>query len=231
MLYRKALSILALLPACLTSATDEDVAGSAPPVATVTSAITSVPAFKSLSTVQNGTTLARPAGLAAGDFLLAALEYDATTVMVTPPPGWTLVADQIAGAGTAQVFHALVYKHVATASEPAQYMFTAPADVYVDVQIADYTGVTAVDGVSSIGALTTTIAAPNLFTTQANELLVSVFIAFDFGSWTVATGETQRSDFDANSLQDVLIPDIGPANKHLASNTATQQAAINVLLK
>jgi hypothetical protein len=231
MLYRKALSILALLPACLTSATNEDVAGSAPPVATVTAAITSVPAFKSLSTVQNATTIARPAGLAAGDFLLAALEYDATPVMLTPPPGWTLVADQISGVGTAQVFHALVYSHIATSSEPAQYMFTAPADVYVDIQIADYTGVTAVHAVSSLAALTTTIAAPNLFTTQANELLVSVFIDFDFGSWTVASGETQRSDFDANSLQDVLIPEVGPTNKHPASNTSSQQVAINVLLK
>lgn len=231
MLYRKALPILALLPACLTSAPDEDVTGTAPQVATTAAAITAIPAFKSLSTTQNATTIARPAGVAAGDFLLAALEYDATPVMLTPPPGWTLVADQIAGVGTAQVFHALVYSHVATASEPAQYVFCAPDGVYVDIQIADYTGVTAVDAVSGLGALTTTIAAPNLFTTQANELLVSVFIDFDFGSWTVATGETQRSNFDANSLQDVLIPDVGPTNKHPASNTSSQQAAINVLLK
>jgi hypothetical protein len=231
MLYPKLLPILALLPACMTSAPDDDVLDTSTPVATATAAITAVPTFRSLSTTTNNTTISRPAGLMAGDFLLAALEYDATPVMVTPPAGWTLVADQIAGAGTPQVFHALVYSHVATASEPAQYLFSAPAGVYVDIQIADYTGVTAVHQVSSIGALTQTIAAPNLFTTQPNELLVSVFIDFDFGPWAVAAGETQRSDFDANSLQDVLVPEVGPTGKHLSTCTLGQQAAINVLLK
>lgn len=82
-----------------------------------------------------------------------------------------------------------------------------------------------------MGVFTTTITAPNLFTTRANEMLVSVFIDFDFDSWTVATGETQRSDFDANSLQDVLLPVVGATDKHPASNTTSQQAAINILLK
>jgi hypothetical protein len=221
------LPITALLSACAVDAPGDELE-SAPSVATATSAVTAVPAFRSFAHVQNGTSVMQPAGLMAGDFLHATLEYDATPVQIVPPTGWTLVADQISGAGTAQVFHALVYSHVATANEPADYMFDAPAGVYVDIQITDYTGVSKVDQTAGVGVIT----APNLFTTAANELLVSFFVAFDFGSWSVATGETQRSNFDANSVQDVVIPVAGsPTLKRPASTTTTQQAAINILIK
>ncbi len=231
MLFHKLLPITALLSACMTSAPDDDMLAPQAPVGETVSAVTGVPAFRSLSTYQNGTTIDQPAGVLAGDFMLAALEYDANPVVITPPTGWTLRADQISGAGTSKVFHALVFSHTATASEPAQYMFDVPSGVFVDITMAAYTGVTAVDQVSGAGALTDTILAPNLFTTQANEMLVSFFVDFDFGSWTVATGETQRANFDANSLQDVLIPAVGPTLKHPASCTLSQEAAINVLLK
>ena len=231
MLFHKLLPITALLSACMTSAPDDDLLDPQAPVGETVSAVTGVPAFRSLSTYQNGTTIDRPAGLMAGDFMLAALEYDADPVSITPPTGWTLRADQISGAGTPKVFHALVFSHTATATEPAQYTFNAPSGVFVDITMAAYTGATAVDQVSGVGAFTDIILAPNLFTVQPNELLVSFFVDFDFGSWTVATGETQRANFDANSLQDVLIPAVGPTLKHLASCTFGQQAAINVLLK
>jgi len=231
MMFHKLLPLTALLPACMTSAPDDDLLDPQTPVGESVAAVTGVPAFRSLSTYQNGTTVDRPAGLMAGDFMLAALEYDADPVSITPPTGWTLRADQISGSGTPQVFHALVFSHTATASEPAQYTFAAPSGVFVDITMAAYTGATAVDQVSGAGALTDIILAPNLFTVQPNELLVSFFVDFDFGSWTVATGETQRANFDANSLQDVLIPAVGPTLKHPATCTLGQEAAINVLLK
>ena len=231
MQFHKLLPIVVLVPACLASAPDDDTLAPSAPAGETVSAVTTIPAFRSLSTYQNGTTVDRPAGLMAGDFMLAALEYDADPVSITPPTGWTLRADQISGAGTSKVFHALVFSHTATASEPAQYMFMAPSGVFVDITMAAYTGVTAVDQVSGVGAFTETIAAPNLFTTQDNEMLVSFFVDFDFGSWSVATGENQRASFDANSLQDVLIPAFGPTLKHPATCTFGQQAAVNVLLK
>jgi hypothetical protein len=231
MLFHKILPITALVSACMTSAQDDDLLDPQAPVGESVAAVTGGPAFRSLSTYQNGTTVDRPAGLMAGDFMLAALEYDADPVSITPPTGWTLRADQISGAGTPKVFHALVFSHTATSSEPAQYTFAAPSGVFVDITMAAYTGATAVDQVSGAGALTDIILAPNLFTVQPNELLVSFFVDFDFGSWTVATDETQRANFDANSLQDVLIPAVGPTLKHPASCTLSQEAAINVLLK
>jgi hypothetical protein len=231
MMFHKLLPLTALLSACMTNAPDDDLLDPQAPVGETASAITGVPAFRSLSTYQNGTTVDRPAGLMAGDFMLAALEYDANPLVITPPTGWTLRADQISGINTTKVFHALVFSHTATASEPAQYTFNAPSGVYIDITMAAYTGVTAVDQVTSVGTLSDTITTVNLFTVQPNEMLVSFFVDFDFGSWTVATGETQRANFDANSLQDVLIPAVGPTLKHPATCTFSQEAAINVLLK
>lgn len=218
-----------LLSACAIEGPDEDLALT--PVATAESAVTTLPTFRTLSTVQNNHHIARPAGVMAGDFMLAALEFDADPVQITPPAGWSLVADQIAGAGTDQVMHALVYSHVASAYEPAEYAFETSNDIYVDVQIAVYTGVTQVDQVSSEGAFTETILAPNMFTTSPNQRLVSLFIGFEFGSWTVAPGMTQRSNFDANSLQDTIISNVGPTDKFPASCTLGFQAAVNLLLK
>jgi hypothetical protein len=221
------LPITLLVSACAVDAPDDAFETTAP----TTSAITTLPTFRALDTVTNGTEVHPPPGTVAGDFLIAALEYDADPVVITPPPGWTLVADQISAVGTPDVFHALVYTRIATNAEPEHYVFQAPAGVYIDIQIAGYTGVSAVDQVSGEGVFTTTITAPNLFTTQPDQLLVSVFIGFTFCSWTTSAGMVKRSNFDANSLQDVIIPAVGPTGKRAASCVLGHQAAVNLLLK
>jgi probable HAF family extracellular repeat protein len=189
------------------------------------------PTFRSIATTTNGTTVARPAGVVAGDFLLAALEYDANPLVITPPAGWTLVRDQLAGAGTPDAYHALVYAHVATASEPASYTFASPAGVYVDVQVAAYTGATAVDAVASTAVTASSISAPSVTTSRANERLVVIYIDFAGGSWTTASGMTRRSNFDSNSLQDQLRPTAGATGVRTASDTTGAMAAISLALK
>lgn len=189
------------------------------------------PAFRSIATTTNGTTVAKPAGVQAGDFLLAALEYDASSLVITPPAGWTLVRDQLAAAGTPDAWHALVYSHVATASEPASYTFASPAGVYVDVQVAAYTGATAVDTVASTTTTGTSISAPSITTSRANEMLVVVFIDFAGGSWTTASGMTRRSNFDSNSLQDQVRTTAGATGVRTASDASGSLAAISLALK
>lgn len=194
-------------------------------------ALTAIPAFRSVMTTTAGLDVMKPTGTAAGDLLLAFAEYDANPMQLTPPAGWTLVHDQLSGAGTPQVLHAVVFQHRAGANEPAEYMFNAPAGVFVDLQIAAYTGVTAVDGHSGEGVKTGSILAPDLVTVQNNELLVSFFVDFEFGSWSTVPGMVKRTNFDANSIQDVLIPTAGHTGKKIASCTFGQQAAVNVTLK
>jgi probable HAF family extracellular repeat protein len=190
------------------------------------------PDLRSLSSRTDGTTVDAPDGVSAGDFLLAALEYDADPVVLAPPPGWTLVADQITGEGTGSVFHALVYSHIATAGEPDSYTFEAPDDVFVDVQVADYTGVTAIDAVAGASATGATVSAPSVTASHAGEMLVSVFIDFDEGDWSTASGMTQESNFDSNSLQDEVRVTAGATGARSASNDASGAlAAISILLK
>lgn len=189
------------------------------------------PAFVSVSTVTNDTTVDAPADIQAGDFLIAALEWDEDPALVTPPAGWTLVADQLTGEGTYAAFHALVYTHVATANEPESYTFAAANDVYVDIQIAAYRGTTGIQAIASSAATASSIAAPSLTTTQANERLIAIFIDFEGGVWTVAPGMTERASFDSNSLQDEVRPVAGPTGTRTASDTTGAMAAISIALQ
>jgi hypothetical protein len=193
--------------------------------------ILATPTFRSVMTTQNGLDVMKPTGTVAGDFLLAFAEYDAATMQLVPPAGWTLVHDQFVGGGSAQAFHAVVFSHRAGTSEPDEYMFSAPAGVFVDLQIAAYTGVTAVEAHAGVGAQASAILAPDLVTTVANELLVAFYVDFNFGSWSTAAGLTQRTDFDANSLQDVRIAAAGHTGKKIASCTFGNLAGIAITLK
>lgn len=189
------------------------------------------PHLRSISTATNSATVPAPDDIEAGDLLVAAFEYCAHPVAFTPPAGWTKVADQISGAGTDQVFHALVYTRVATASEPADYAFTAPPGVYVSSQVAAYAGVSTVGQVASTQAFGTSIAAPSVTTTGPGQLLVVVFTDFVYGAWSTAAGLTQQSDFDSNSLQDELRPAAGPTGTRTATNSAGALSAISLRLQ
>ena len=229
----KLLPATLLLTACAVDAAPDEPEATATDEAALsaTPQLTAIPTFKAVMTTTNGLSVMKPTGTVSGDFLLAFAEYDATPMQLTPPAGWTLVADQLSGSGTPQVMHAVVFSHRAGASEPDEFMFNAPSGVFVDLQVASYTGVTAVDGHSGEGVRTGTILAPDLVTVAANELLVSLFVDFEFGSWSTSAGMTQRTNFDANSIQDVRIPLAGHTEKHLASCTFGQQAAVNVTLR
>ncbi|HEY0191489.1 MAG TPA: hypothetical protein VGC42_10240 [Kofleriaceae bacterium] len=187
-------------------------------------------AFRAASTATKTTTAAKPTGTVAGDFLLAALEVDADPASITPPAGWTLVRDQLAGSG-ASIYHALVYSHVATGGEPASYTFAAPAGVYVDIQIAAYQGITAVDAVASTSATGGSIAAPSVTTTGAGEILVTIFEDFEGGTWSTASGMTLRTNFDSNSLQDQARPTAGATGTRTATDAAGALAAFSIALK
>jgi probable HAF family extracellular repeat protein len=189
------------------------------------------PAFRSITTTTNGTTVSKPSGVVAGDLLLAALEVCADPVTVIPPAGWTLVRNQPSGQGTEEAFHAIVYKHVATANEPSEYTFDVPSGVYTSVEIAAYTGVSTVESSAGASNTGTSITAPSLTTSQANELLVVFYVDYAYGPWTTSSGLTLRSDFDSNSLQDALVPAAGPTGTHTASNSYGALAAISIALK
>jgi probable HAF family extracellular repeat protein len=195
---------------------------------------TPAPPFRAVS-FATGTQVDPPDGVAAGDLLLAALRYDADPPVLTPPDGWSLVADKLAGAGTDQAFHALVYVHVATAAEPANYAFAAPAGVQVHIQIAAYPYLSAVDDVTATANIGGAISTLQVTTTRDNDVLIAIFMSAAGGSWDRATGMlgrmTQRSNVDGISLQDELHPTTGPTGDRGSRTTDAALAAIFVALE
>jgi probable HAF family extracellular repeat protein len=191
------------------------------------------PPFRSLAFAA-GTTVAAPDGAAAGDLLLGALRYEGDPVVLTPPIGWSLIADQLAGAGTAEAFHLLVYVRKATAAEPAEYTFAAPEGVQVALQIAAYPALSTVESTTVVSSISSAIA-PDATTTQDDAVLIGIFMRGGGGTWTQASGMlgrlTQRSNVDGISLQDELRPTAGPAGTRNSRTTEGTLAAALLVLK
>lgn len=192
---------------------------------------TSPVAFRSASTAEYSGIVRRPARVAKGDLLLAALEVDADPVKVQAPAGWTLLTDTPTATGTDRAFHALLYEKIATASEPATYAFRATPSVWTDVQVLDYAGVNTahpIDAVAGRDAGDTRIPqSPSVTTTTAHDRLVLVFVNWEFGTWTGSAGLTERTDFDSNAAYDLGLSAAGPTGGKTA--IASQRGPIAAL--
>jgi hypothetical protein len=194
------------------------------------------PSFRSASQSMYVGNVDRPAGVKAGDFLLATLEVDADAANVTPPPGWTLLRDVAAGAGSGHPFHALAYYRIASPQEPAAYSFQTHRGIWVDAQVLAYGGIDGarpVDGSAGRDAgVTATPASPVLKAGSAHDLLVLVFVSYETGQWTAAPGTAKRTDFDGNTAMDQLLGGAGAVGPRTARFSAPGQvAALAVALR
>ena len=173
----------------------------------------------------NGTTVAKPSGVVAGDLLLATLEVDADPSTVSGPAGWTLLMDTAAAQGTGQAYHAQVWYRVATGSEPVSYGWTVSGSPWVDIGVLAYSNVnqaSPIDVSSGRYAGVVTSASTNAVTTTGpNEMVVALFIDYNAGSWTAGSGMTQRYDFDSNDAQDVLQASAGSTGAKSATNSTS----------
>ncbi|HLJ09259.1 MAG TPA: Ig-like domain-containing protein, partial [Acidimicrobiia bacterium] len=96
--------------------------------------------FRSASSAQNPTsttlTINRPAGVIAGDVMVAGIGIRGAP-SITAPAGWSLVRTDAAGTYTTQA----IYDRVVTASEPASYTWSFSGSVPAAGGISDYQGV------------------------------------------------------------------------------------------
>ncbi|HYW24387.1 MAG TPA: Ig-like domain-containing protein, partial [Terriglobales bacterium] len=194
------------------------------------------PAFRSRSSVTNGTTVAAPAGVAAGDVLVASMELDGSTVTVTPPAGWTRALNTTAASGTPSVFHAQVWYRVATASEPTSYTWNVSGSSWTDIGVVDYVNVdptSPLDAAAGIDAgNTATPATPSVTTTRPGDLVAAMFVNFDGGSWAAGSGMTARTNFDGNFGEDALQAAAGATGARTATdNTSGPMSAQVIALK
>jgi hypothetical protein len=160
------------------------------------------PTFRSVNTAANQTasTLAvpAPAGVAAGDVLLAAISVRGQPT-ITAPSGWTRVRLESASSTMQQA----VYVRVAGSSEPASYTWTFSSAQAAAGTILAYSGV---DRSQPVGASsgrvlsnTASLAAPSVTAVSTNAVLVGFYGSPGATSITAPAGMTERSDVASTS--------------------------------
>ncbi|HSR44476.1 MAG TPA: immunoglobulin-like domain-containing protein [Acidimicrobiia bacterium] len=162
------------------------------------------PTFKSVATggglIPSGTNinLPVPAGVVAGDLLIAQVAYSAnSTGSITPPAGWNLI--HLLKHPTSGIMQGLYWRE-ATASEPAQYGFllVSGATDAASGAIGAYSGVNMASPIDAFGGqvngLTTSLVAPSITTTQPGTTLIAFFAVRDDGAITPPVGMNERWD-------------------------------------
>jgi hypothetical protein len=170
---------------------------SAPP----TSAAPRVRALSSSAAVDaTSLTIARPAGVVAGDLLLAVVGHQGGTARgMTPPPGWTPVPNGDYAQGTNARIHA--WYLIAGASEPDSYTFTITGGSGQDTSGALFaiTGASAAAPINaSLGQVNAssskTATAPSVTTSAANTLLLYCAAVSTGVTFTPPSGMTEQLD-------------------------------------
>jgi hypothetical protein len=148
--------------------------------------------------------VSRPAGLGAGDVMLAVVALS-ETVTVTPPPGWAEVRDDANGSTMRQA----IYRRVAASGEPSSYAFGLSARTSSVVgEIVAYEGVdtlSPVDGSSGApSSVSGVITAPPATTTVDDTMLVGFFGIESNSSITPPDGMIEQVERVQNAGRDKL---------------------------
>jgi hypothetical protein len=166
--------------------------------------------FESRSAAQNGgatsLSIGRPAGVKAGDFLLAQITFEkgsaAGSNSQITPSGWALVRRTNRGSDLGQ---AILYR-VAGATEPASYTWTYPQALKAAGGILRYTGVSTIGPIVASSGNTGdsgTLTAPGVGAIERSALVAFFGLKKQGTSLSTPPGMTGRYYFE--SPQDVAI--------------------------
>jgi hypothetical protein len=173
-----------------------------------------------------------PAGVVAGDVLLAQVTYN-TSGAITAPAGWSLVRSDVNTTAVRQS----VFVHVAGSSEPPSYTFTLAAAHGAVGTILAYTGVDTSNPIDAssgrANASSTSFTAQSLTASGPNEMLVGLFGAKGPVTITQPAGMTERGELTfntsgekvTNEAADVLLSAAGPTGNRVAT---ASPAAYNI---
>jgi hypothetical protein len=158
-------------------------------------------AFRSGSTFSTAAatalTVAKPAGLAAGDVVLATVSSRGAP-KITAPAGWTLVGTTPNSTTMVQA----VYSRVAGASEPASWTWTLSKTQVAVVQLDAYTGVSTTTPVRSFAgqanASSGTVTAPAVAATNG-DLAVALFGTGRSSTFTPQAGLVERTEVTSST--------------------------------
>jgi PKD repeat protein len=148
-----------------------------------------------------GVQVSKPAGVTAGDFLIAQITADNNPTMATPT-GWTQVAGPISAGTGARVF---VFSRVATGSEPASYTFTLSSAQKYNAAMTAFRGVDATNPFDSAAATVgansgATLTIGGVTTATAGALLVGG-VGLNSGSTTVTPPSGWTESVESGSVQ------------------------------
>lgn len=134
--------------------------------------------------------VSKPAGLTAGDLMIAVVEPygGGSFTSIVPPSGWTLQASDNGGAG----FQVGVYTRFAGSSEPSSYTWTRTGGGNLQVGIVAYSGATAVDEVQVHAATAGAGAAFYLTPTLSASPTLLIYAGSTTTGFTSTGGGPQR---------------------------------------
>ena len=164
-------------------------------------------AWSESSDGRSSVSIERPEGTEAGHVMVATVAINGNSTAVATPAGWNRIRDDRAGNAVGQA----IFARVASASEPASYVFTLSGKPQVAAGLTAYSGVETSSPVEAHGALVHNggpVTAPSLPVSTAGGRLLNLTAANSEGEVTPPAGMTEH--FEANSphpknSKDVLV--------------------------
>lgn len=198
-------------------------AGAAPSVTTPAPPSGSGIAFRAASVAQvgSGTSLvvSRPAGLTAGDVVIATVSSRGNPT-ITAPAGWNPVVTTTNSTTMRQA----VYWRAAGASEPATWTFTLSSAKAAVVQLAAYSGVSTTSPVrafaASVNASSTTVTAPSV-SAQGNDAVVAVFGTARSANLSVTASLSKRTQIASVGGSNFVSGALGDRVASVSGSTGT----------
>ena len=169
---------------CTASTDDVLITASCCTVTSITAGSTTFGASVPCNSTSNVITLNKPAGVASGNVLIAAITQGNSAI--TPPSGWILISSYNGWSPS------YVYYKVAGVSEPANYTWTFSPGVVSSGVITNFTGTFCSSPVSvSSVAVTSVYTASSVTTGTANQMLVAIFSSGSgLNTWSTPAGMT-----------------------------------------
>lgn len=175
-----------------------------------------------------------PAGVAAGNILIAQIAVrGGSGTTITPPAGWTTIL--VNNSGT--IIRQGIYYRIADGTEPASYSFDISPQQRAAAAMVAYSGV---DGTNPINASSTrtnasstSVIANGVTTTVADAMLVGLFAASRATSFTPPGGMTEQADQNGGAgpngaavhIADQLLAATGASGTRTAT---AANAAVNI---
>jgi calcineurin-like phosphoesterase family protein len=166
--------------------------------------------------------VAAPAGVAAGDLMLASIDVIGVPGIL-PPSGWTLIRDDANGTSLTKA----TYYRVAGPSEPLSYTWRLSVPRAAAGGIVAYTGVddsAPIDASSGfVNASSTAIKAPSVLATAPFERLVGLFGIASATTVTPPLGMTERGEVTSTAGTNVTA-EISDAPREPSGRTGPRMA-------